>query len=344
MQLLSIASHVPSFSCTQQELWEQIHNLPQVSQLSERPQNLLERILCKSSGIHKRHFCHSDFETLFHAPAEELNQRFEKTAPELGSQALRKALEHSQLHPSDLDALLICTCTGYLCPGLSSHISESLELRSDCYLSDLVGIGCGAAIPLLRQASHFLAENPSAHVACIALEVCSSAFYLDDDIGVLISSALFADGASASIWTGESSEALASIEKRSFRTLHWPEEREKLRFKNSDGKLRNVLHSTVPEVATRAVQKLIPPTSIEPNETLLIHPGGARVIRAIREAYPNQDLGISTHILEQFGNLSSPSILFCLEHALQDLSPRDNSLWLCSFGAGFSAHACRISR
>jgi hypothetical protein len=66
----------------------------------------------------------------------------------------------------------------------------------------LVGLGCGAAIPTLRAASHFLAAEPGATVACVAVEVCSAAFYLDDDPGVIISACLFSDGAAATLWRG----------------------------------------------------------------------------------------------------------------------------------------------
>ena len=54
-------------------------------------------------------------------------------------------LDRKEKLPADLDALIICTCTGYLCPGVTSYVSEQLGLRTDAYLQDLVGLGCGAA-------------------------------------------------------------------------------------------------------------------------------------------------------------------------------------------------------
>src|SRR5690606_9519954 len=114
--------------------------------------------------------------------------------------ALTRALDQARLKPSDIDALLICTCTGYLCPGLTSYVSEQLGLRPNAILEDFVGLGCGAAIPTLRAVSHVLAAHPGAIVACIAVETCSAAFYLDDDFGVIISACLFGDGAAATIW------------------------------------------------------------------------------------------------------------------------------------------------
>jgi alkylresorcinol/alkylpyrone synthase len=41
--------------------------------------------------------------------------------------------------------------------------------------------------------------------------------------------------------------------------------------------------------------------------------------------------------------MSSPSVLFALERALKVETPDSNGdWWIASFGAGFSAHGCRI--
>src|ERR1022692_195163 len=104
-------------------------------------------------------------------------------SPELAGRALKTALDQAGIVAAELDAMLICTCTGYLCPGLTSYVAEQLGLRSDAILQDLVGLGCGAAIPTIRSASHVLAAHPDATIACVAVEVCSAAFYLDDDPG-----------------------------------------------------------------------------------------------------------------------------------------------------------------
>jgi alkylresorcinol/alkylpyrone synthase len=41
--------------------------------------------------------------------------------------------------------------------------------------------------------------------------------------------------------------------------------------------------------------------------------------------------------------MSSPSVLFALEHALADPGD-DRRWWLTAFGAGFAAHACELWR
>ena len=45
------------------------------------------------------------------------------------------------LKAGQIDALLICTCTGYLCPGVTSYVAEQLGLRSNALLQDLALAG-----------------------------------------------------------------------------------------------------------------------------------------------------------------------------------------------------------
>jgi len=108
----------------------------------------------------------------------------------------------------DIDALVISTCTGYLCPGLTSYVAERLGLRLDVLALDLVGQGCGAALRNWRAAEGLLAGGGARRVLSVCVEVCSAATYCDDDPGVLISTCLFGDGAGAAVL---SREAVAEI-------------------------------------------------------------------------------------------------------------------------------------
>jgi alkylresorcinol/alkylpyrone synthase len=313
-------------------------------QLDRRSRLLLSAILRGDSGIDRRQFAVRDINRLFDMDADELNEEFRQTAPALGAQALSEALEQAGVRPDALDALVVCTCTGYLCPGVSSYVSEIVGLRDDAWLQDLVGLGCGAAIPALRAVDGILAAHPAATVACLPVEVCSAAFYLDNDPGVIISACLFGDGAAATIW--KSQPGPSGLKCHSFDTHHDPQERDRIRFEQRQGKLRNLLHPSVPSLAAGAVSKLYARAeagSQRPIGRILSHTGGRDVLDALEKEFPQHDLGISRKILRRYGNMSSPSVLFALAEALRDSQPEASTdWWLTSFGAGFSAHACRV--
>lgn len=354
MFLHSLANVVPDQRLTQRESWEILRRSPSLRKLRPGSRALLEKILTGDSGIESRHFAVGELDKIFDLDAEELNRAFEREAPALAERALRAALAEARLAPNDLDALIICTCTGYLCPGLSSFVAERAGLRPDTFLQDIVGQGCGAAIPSLRSVSHLLAARPGARVACVAVEICSAAFYLDDDPGVLVSLCLFGDGASASIWNGHPGPTRLRCD--GFDTLHLPANRECLRFENRGGKLRNRLDKTVPDRAASAVRALFDRQNggAEKIGDVLAHAGGKKVIEAVGAALGGKfTLAESTAVLRQYGNMSSPSVLFALGEHLRNQSsptavaPAENvapDLWLTSFGAGFSAHSCRLSR
>jgi alkylresorcinol/alkylpyrone synthase len=225
---------------------------------------------------------------------------------------------------------------------VSSYVAERLGLRSDAFLQDLVGLGCGAAIPTLRAARGVLADQPGARVACIAVEICSAAFYVDDDYGVLVSACLFADGAAATIWSSEPGRL--GLHARGFDTLHVPEDRDLLRFETRGGKLRNLLDRAVPGRAAAAVARLWEQRGDRPVARVALHPGGRDVIEAAQPVLAPHDLSASASVLRTKGNMSSPSVLFVLEEILREGVPTGGDIWLASFGAGFSAHSCRLAR
>lgn len=341
MHLRSLATAVPPRSYSQVQCWEAFSDKGLLKSLRPRSAALMEKVLTSgAAGIERRNFALDEIGPLFARNAQQLNESFEREAPVLAGKALSKALEQAGIAAGGIDALLLCTCSGYLCPGVSSHLAEMLGLRTDVYLVDLVGLGCGAAIPMMRAAQGYLAANPEAVVATVAVEICSAAFYLDDDPGVLISLCLFGDGAAAAIWSNQPTPG--GWQAGCFTTTHRPEEREKIRFVNSGGKLKNQLHRAVPGLAAQAVSDLYALRTGEPDQ-IIAHSGGRDVIEALEGVLPFR-LTETRGVLRDHGNMSSPAVLFALERRLAEARPDDRRLWLTAFGAGFAAHSCELWR
>lgn len=342
MFLQSVAKATPAHSFEQPEVWNRIKGAESVQALPDRSRGLLEKVLCGDSGISNRSFVLPDPLDLLTMGAEELNQHYEREAPRLAGTSLSDALEKAGVLPRQLDALFVCSCTGYLCPGLSSYLAEQVGIRSDAFLQDVNGFGCGAAIPMWRAAQGFLSMHPDAVVATVAVEACSLAFFLNEEPGVLISAALFGDGAAAAVWTGAKKAREDDWQASRFVTRHVPAEREKIRFVNSGGFLKNQLHRSVPQLAGEAVQVLWEQRSGEP-DAVLSHSGGREVVEVV-EAVVNRALPETRSVMSQFGNCSSPSVMMALEERLREKPNDDRHLWLTAFGAGFAAHACELTR
>ncbi len=347
MQLTTIASAVPPTVLTQETSWNRLVDSGALTSLRPGSRALLEKFLLNDNGIRQRHLAVHDMDLLARADPSELNAIFEREVTALGESALQRALHQAHLASTDVDALFVCTCTGYLCPGPSSYIAEAAGMRDNVFLHDLVGQGCGAAIPLLHAASSYLCAHPDHRIACVAVEICSAAFYLDDDAGVLVSLALFGDGASASIWQGTGTESETDAKSTSqwnlsdFQTLHLPQARDTLRFINDRGYLKNQLHRSVPETVGSSVARLYQESGATASH-IISHSGGRDVLDAV-EAATGKPAPESRAILRDYGNMSSPSVLFALEKHLESSTPR-NDLWLVAFGAGFTCHAARLKK
>jgi len=338
MYLQSLATAFPDYEYSQQECLRILSSSAAMESIKPRSRQILEKVLTGDSGILTRRLSPPRIADVLGENAGGLHRIFEEYAPRLAVQALRKACDDAGVKTPEIDALLICTCTGYLCPGLSSHVSETLGMRPDAFLQDLLGLGCGAAIPMLEAARGIAVANPGALIATVAVEISSAAFYVDDDPGVLISLCLFGDGAAACLWRSENHGD--QFRFSNFRTLHKPEHREKIRFVNANGKLKNQLHRSVPSLASEAVKELFALRSCQP-EKVIAHTGGRDVVEALEAILPGYQLTETREVLRRYGNISSPSVLVALAEALKTAA---RSLWLTAFGAGFAAHSCELTK
>ncbi|HEX4644628.1 MAG TPA: stilbene synthase, partial [Verrucomicrobiae bacterium] len=184
MFITGLGTAAPPHRYKQAEGWKALQVWPKFPQMSLRSRAILKRVLTGDNGIDSRHLAlNSLTEALEKTDPDALHTRFARHAPALAAQAAERALKNSGTRPRGIDAVLVSTCTGYLCPGLTSYVSERLGLRPDVLALDLVGQGCGAALPNLRTAEALLAAGRAGRVLSICVEVCSAAFYLDDDPG-----------------------------------------------------------------------------------------------------------------------------------------------------------------
>lgn len=350
MFIIGLGVAAPIQCYAQDDCWNAAQKSPQFPLLQPRSRAILQKVLCGENGIDTRHLALKTISEVFNLTPDALQNRFAKHAPALAVQAAKIALKNADRAANQIDTVIISTCTGYLCPGLTSYVSEQLGLRQNVFALDLVGQGCGAALPNLRTAAAILAAGRAENVLSICVEVCSAAFFLDDDPGVLISACLFGDGAGAAILSNKPSSKNSRRVEWKFCSSHLaPEKRDALRFSHKNGMLRNILSPQVPQIAGEEVEELFSETLAATKTKRgqitgwILHAGGRDVLLALREKMKltEADVRHSSAILREFGNISSPTVYFVLERALRDAVP-DGLWWMSSFGAGFSCHGALL--
>ena len=174
MFIKGLGNASPPHRYTQKECWLALEASTQVGRLLPRSRGLLKKVLTGRNGIAARHLALDALEEAFEISPDTLQARFARHAPVLAAEAASNALGQAKTAARQIDAVIVSTCTGYLCPGLTSYVSELLGLRADVLALDLVGQGCGAALPNLRTAESLLLSGNARHVLCICVEVCSS--------------------------------------------------------------------------------------------------------------------------------------------------------------------------
>jgi predicted naringenin-chalcone synthase len=349
MFVSGLGTAAPSTRWTQQQCWEAVAASDYLDKLSSRSQAILRKVLRGNNGICSRHLAFNELSEAFQFDPDVLDARFAKHAPAVASQAAQRALTDAGLDAGDIDAVIISTCTGYLCPGLTSYVTEEIGLPTGILALDLVGQGCGAALPNMRTSEALLASGRAERVLSICVEICSAAMYLDDDPGVLISACLFGDGAGAAVLTTDPIPGRRRVEWKSAGTFIDVGDREELRFERQRGMLRNILSPAVPALAAKHVDRVLAEglersgLAREDITGWILHAGGREILAAIRQkiGLTEDDTRWSAAILRDYGNVSSPCVYFVLQAALNEQA-RGGYWWMSSFGAGFSCHGALL--
>lgn len=283
---------------------------------------------------------------------DRLLARFLKFGRATAVAAARRALAEAGVEPAEIAGLIVNTCTGYLCPGLSSYIAEDLGLKTSVRYQDLMGMGCGAAIPNLEAAAGMLARSGEGPILSIAAEICSATIFPSHEPDLVVSNSIFGDGAAAAVLDlAREGRPGGLVQIVDFATGLFPRYREDLRYRTEGGLLRNHLTKRVPVIGARTAKevasRLLERNGLSKNDITwwAVHPGGTVVLEQVAKELElaGEALRPSYHVFQNYGNMSSPSVLFVLREILDSDRPQPGQKgMLLAFGAGFSAFAALV--
>ena len=349
MYFRGLGTATPPTRYTKAECLDAFQRSDWYARLDTRSHLIARTVLQRDNGIEARRLALGSLDEVFTIDPDTLDRRFLAHAPALAAEAAGKALASAGIEASAIGAVVISTCTGYVCPGLSGHVIERLGLPADVQAYDLVGQGCAAALPNLQLGGSLLGSGAAEHVLSVCVEVSSAAMYLDNDPGVLISACLFGDGAGAAVLSREPCDHARRVEWRDSASLIETAQRKALMFEQQGGMLRNILTREVPalaaEYAKRVLETVLGRAQLDAGDIAawIMHAGGRDVLLALERRFELEGdaFKYSAAMLREYGNLSSAFVYFVLEAALADDAP-GGWWWLSSFGAGFSCHGALL--
>lgn len=302
-----------------------------------------------TSDIDYRHFFF-DIDTINpNETTDELHERFRKGSMEIGTQAIQQCLRSNNLEPGDIDCIIVVSCTGYLCPGLSSLLIKELNLRTNIQRADLLGMGCAGAMPGLQRAYDFVKAYPEKKALLLTVEICSACYYIDNSLETVVGNAICSDGAAAVVLG--MTEGVAAPKIVGFETLLEPSLIHTVGFEQRDGKLRIILSKDIRDIAGVLGKKVINnllnlhQLGEEQIKHWILHSGGRKVIDNLQQEIHLSDAQIqhSKCVLKHFGNMSSPTVLFVLQETMNhaDIRPGDLGVML-AMGPGLALEAALL--
>lgn len=258
-------------------------------------------------------------------------QAFCEYAPGIALAASRQAIAVAGLDAAQVTHMITISCSGFGAPGVDFALIDGLDLPPSVQRTNIGFMGCHAALNGMRIARAICESQPDAVVLLCAVELCSLHQQYTDDAQQLVANALFGDGAAALVLVGAeatdgcSAQALETPRLiRDNRSYVLPNTRDMMSWHIGDHGFEMSLSPKVPDIIQRDLVPWITDwledhaLQLEDIQDWIIHPGGPRIVTACGEALglSAQQIRPSLDVLANFGNMSSPTVLFVLEQFL----------------------------
>lgn len=273
---------------------------------------------------------------------------YHEAASDLATEAAAAALEAAGAMADAITHLVTASCTGFSAPGADLEVVRRLGLPPSVRRTNVGFMGCHAAVNALAAARAFALEDPSHRVLLVTVEVSTVHFHHDTRMDRLISNILFADGAAATVIGGPAHSEHGAV-LCSTASCILPDSHDAMAWQVGDHGFEMTLAADVPERIAASVASWVDAVLDRAGHSRAsvrgwaIHPGGPRVIDAVRAALdlPASAEQASRAILRERGNMSSATLLHIFERFERQRVPRP---WAgLAFGPGLTGEFALIT-
>jgi predicted naringenin-chalcone synthase len=347
-KIISIGTAVPAFQHRQEDILPFMQRIYGLDRESGRKLTHLYH----QSGIQSRYSVIPDYSSpvrqwQFYPPTEnlepfpslELRMRwYQDHAAPLSLSAIRNCLggvidAHSITH------LITVSCTGMSAPGLDLELVEALGLPTTTFRTSINFMGCYAAVHALKLAHALASAGSGVRVLIVCTELCTLHFQQEPTLDNMLSSLLFADGSAAALVTSDD-HPRKGLQLKQFYSEVVPRGQTDMTWALSSTGFRMTLTSYVTDIIrtdfAKLVSRALDQSGLKQEDIhhWCIHPGGKKILDAIDKglSFGSGNLDHSYAILEQYGNMSSATLLFVLKRILNDPANTGSN---CIFGAAF---------
>lgn len=348
-KIVSIGTAVPEYRHRQDDILQFMQNVYALTEVEKRK----IRFLYHQSAINTRYSVVPDYslnakEWEFYPAAENLEpfpnmelrmKWFSRTAAPLSINAIEKCMD-GKINKNEITHLITVSCTGMSAPGLDLQIMEAMNLRPDIFRTSVNFMGCYAAIHAMKLADALCQSDAQAKVMVVCTELCTLHFQRENTPDNIASSLLFGDGAAAFLMVPDKNW-LSGLKVKSFYSEVGFKGRDHMSWELSSTGFLMTLSGYVPDLIEQDFDNLLnhaldkAGVKEEDISHWCIHPGGKRILQSVEKSNPlhQKDLQYSYRVLKDYGNMSSPTILFILKEIMDSLAQKKEEVNI--FGAAF---------
>lgn len=271
----------------------------------------------------------------------ERTEAFIEGASALFGEVAGKALAQAGLAAADIDTIVMVSSTGVATPSIEARMLSAMGFRPDVRRVPVFGLGCAGGVSGLALASRLATASPGSRVLLVVIELCTLAFRPDEmSKSNIIATALFGDGAAAAVLS-TSGAALGQVEHAGEHT--WPGTTDVMGWRTDREGFGAIFSRSIPDLATTDLRPAADDflkrhdLRLDDAASFCFHPGGAKVILALEEAFATgaERLASEREVLKGYGNMSAPTVLFVLSRELE--RPTPGRRFMSALGPGFTA-------
>ncbi|GIJ54023.1 type III polyketide synthase [Virgisporangium aurantiacum] len=273
-------------------------------------------------------------------------ERYLVEALPLAKEAVGRALGAAGLDPLDIGLFVVCSCTGYVTPGLDILLARDLGMAATTQRLFVGHMGCYAALPGMGAATDFVAARgrPALVLCCELTSLHVQPATRDPQ--QIIAHSLFSDAAAALVLMPSG----AGLAVREVTAMTDTTTSDHMTWDVTDLGFRMGLSPKVPDALSLhvapVVDELLARHGLARGDVdgWVVHPGGPRILDVVRDelALTEGDLAASRRVLAEHGNCSSPTVLMILD-AVRRSRPGGRRVMMMAFGPGLTLYAALLA-
>ncbi len=301
------------------------------------------------SNIRKRHFCMPLDWFQREVSFAEKNRLYLEHAVALSAQAIERCLDKAGVAPDEIDCVLFVSSTGISTPSVDARLLNQVGFREDITRLPLWGLGCAGGAMGLSRACEYALAHPQKQVLLVSVELCGLTFIKQDmSKSNLVATCLFGDGAAAVLVGGdqvEKPDEQPLIHFRAAQTTTWRDSLDVMGWDLTEHGLKVIFSRDIPTIIKQRMRENVDRFLASENSAreqlahYVLHPGGAKVLTAYQQSLGigPEETELAGEILQEYGNMSSPTVLFVLERSLERGWAKGEQGLLAALGPGFSS-------